>query len=58
MDEKAIIECGVCFFQGTAERFTPTSVCADFDAPECPRCRNNDPKWFEELKKPGAATAA
>jgi len=58
MDENAIIECGVCLFQGTVKQFAPTTVTANFDAPECPRCRNNEAAWFEEIKKTQEVKAA
>jgi hypothetical protein len=50
MSEKAIVECEVCYFHGTAEEFTPKTVSADFTAPECPRCLNNDRDSFDEIK--------
>ena len=50
MDEKARVECGICYYQGLAKDFTPVTVSANFAALECPRCLNNDPEVFEELK--------
>jgi len=50
MNEKAIVECEICYFHGTAEEFTPTTASADFAALECPKCLNNDSESFEEIK--------
>ena len=58
MDENAILECGVCFFQGLAKEFPPTTASADFDAPECPRCNNNDANFFEVIKRAEEEQAA
>jgi len=58
MDEKAIIECGICYFQAAAKEFTPITVSANFAALECPKCLNNDSDTFEELKKSEEVKAA
>jgi uncharacterized CHY-type Zn-finger protein len=50
MNEEAIVECGVCYFHGTAKEFTPKTVSANLAAPECPKCLNNDAEYFEEIK--------
>ena len=50
MNEEAIVECGVCYFHGTAKEFTPKTASANLDAPECPKCLNNDAEYFEEIK--------
>lgn len=51
MNEKAQVECGICYFQGMAKEFTPITVSADFAALECPKCLNNDAASFDEIKK-------
>jgi hypothetical protein len=50
MDEKAMVECGICYFQGVAKDFTPITASANFAALECPKCLNNDAATFEEVK--------
>ena len=51
MDEKAIVECGICYFQGAAKDFTPITVSCSFAALECPKCLNDNGESFEEIKK-------
>ena len=51
MDEKAMFECGICYFQGLAKEFTPVGVSCSFAALECPKCLNNGAETFEEVKK-------
>ena len=58
MNEKAMIECGICYFQATAKEFTPVTVSANFAAFECPKCLNNDADSFEEIKKAQEVKAA
>jgi len=43
-------ECGMCFFQGSAENFTPTTASANVNALECPNCLNNDCDSFYEVE--------
>ena len=58
MNEKAMVECGICYFQGTAKEFTPITVSANFAALECPKCLNNDADSFEEINKAEDVKAA
>ena len=58
MNAITTIECGICYFQGTAKDFAPTTVSANYAAFECPRCLNNDAECFEEIKKAAEVKAA
>jgi len=49
MNEKAMVECEICYFHGTAAEFTPTTASADRAAFECPKCLNNDSECFAEV---------
>ena len=49
MDKQKMYECGICYFQGIAQDFTPITVSANFAALECPKCLNNDAETFEEF---------
>ena len=58
MNENTMIECGICYFQGMAKAFTPTTAGADLEAYECPKCLNNHSDCFEELQTAQAVKAA
>jgi len=51
MDEKAMVECGICYFQAAAKEFTPITVSCSFAALECPKCLNNSDESFEEIRQ-------
>lgn len=38
--------CGICFHSAGGEAFLPRTASADREAPECPRCLNNDADCF------------
>lgn len=50
MNEKSKFECGICYYQAFSEGFTPITVSANFAALECPKCLNNDPESFAEIR--------
>ena len=43
-------ECGMCYFQGSAKDFTPTTASANNTVLECPNCLNNDCESFYEVE--------
>ncbi len=49
MNSDNFFECGICFYQGLAETFTPVTASANFAALECPNCLNNDEDTFCEV---------
>ncbi len=49
MNAKKMYECGICYFRGIVEDFTPFTASADLAALECPNCLNNDADEFLEI---------
>jgi len=50
MKTTEIFECGMCYYQGQANDFTPTTASANVAALECPNCLNNDWDSFCEVE--------
>jgi len=58
MNGKSMVECGICYFQGSAQEFAPKTVSANFATLECPKCLNNDADSFDKIKKEAEVKAA
>jgi hypothetical protein len=51
MNKQELYECGICYFQGISKDFTPSTISANFNALECPKCLNNDLDSFDKVGK-------
>lgn len=52
-----VYRCGICFYEGAEEKFSPVTASADCGAPECPRCLNNDAEHFDRIALEDATAA-
>jgi len=58
MNEKAMFECGICYFQLRAQDFAPITASADFSALKCPKNHNDDADCLEEIRREKMGKAA